>query len=95
MHQILEKSNFTIAIDLYDLDSPVECHKLQTLGVICIIMTLAGIFFNSILLYVCVTKKEMRKSINSFMIAITVLNLFGCICEMPFIIISNFKCRYI
>ncbi len=95
MQQISQLKNLSVPIDPYDLESPVECYKLQILGVFCILLTLAGIVFNSILLYVCACKKDMRKSINSFMIAITVLNLFGCIFEMPFIIVSNFKCRYV
>ncbi len=70
------------------------CFQLQILGVVCLCLGLCGIMFNSVLLYICLCRKEMRNSINSFMIVLTFLNLVGCLTEMPFIVISNFSCRY-
>jgi len=81
--------------DQYSLPQTTECYQLQFLGAVCLFLALCGILFNSVLLYICLCRKEMRNSINSFMIALSFLNLFGCVAEMPFIVISNFSCRYI
>jgi hypothetical protein len=43
------KSNNT-SIDEYSLESPTECYKLQILGLICIILFISSLTFNSLLL---------------------------------------------
>lgn len=86
-------SNVTEEFDPYCRKSPVECHKLQLLGVFCICVAVGGVFFNSLLLYVTLRHKDMRSSLNALMIALSVVNLFGSLVEMPFIIISNLKCK--
>ncbi len=70
-----------------------ECYQLQIVGGVCLLLAVSGLVFNSLLLYMSLRKKEMRNSAKLFLIVLTILNLLGCLCEMPFIIISNFNCQ--
>lgn len=82
-------------IDAYNRVSPVECYKLQIIGVYCILVFVLSIFFNSVLLWVFHQNKKLRNSHNTFTIFLTFLNLFGSILQFIFVIPSNFNCRYI
>lgn len=82
-------------IDKYSLESPVECYKLKLVGILCIFLFVFSAFFNSILLWTFIRNKSLRTSLNMFIIALTSFNLFGTLIELPFIIVSNLKCRWI
>lgn len=82
-------------IDKYSLDSPVECYKLNLIGILCILIFVLSSFFNSALLWTFIRNKSLRTSLNIFIIALAGFNLFGTIVELPFIIVSNLSCRWI
>ncbi|CAF0955798.1 unnamed protein product [Brachionus calyciflorus] len=82
-------------IDKYSLESPVECYKLKIVGVYCIILFVFSTFFNGALLWAFIKNKSLRTSINIFIIALAVFNLFGTLVELPFIILSNLNCKWI
>lgn len=77
----------------YSMKSPTECYKLRILGIICIILFLSSLAFNTLLLKTFYKNKNLRTSFNAIIIALTILNLIGTILELPFIIISNLSCR--
>ncbi len=76
-----------------DNESGVECYKLRTIGLYCVFLFISGTVFNSLLLWTFYRNKELRTPINMFIIALTIFNLFGCLFEMPFVIVSNFYCK--
>jgi len=81
--------------DKYLLESPTECYKLRILGIFCLILFITSFIFNSLLLNVFVKHRHLRTSNYTLVIALTILNLFGTITELPFIIISNLSCKWI
>ena len=80
--------------DPFDMVPLVDCFKLKTIALYCVFIFLTGTMFNSILLWIFYKYKELRTPMNGFIIALTVLNLTGCITEMPIVILSNFYCKY-
>lgn len=80
-------------IDLYNLDSPVPCYKLRIVGAFCVILFIAGVFFNGALLIAFIKHKKLRTLINYYIIALTVLNFIGCLFTFPFTMISNLNCK--
>ncbi len=81
-------------IDIYNLESPTECYKLKIVAYITVFLFLSTLLINSFLLYISIKYKVIHSSLNFFIIILLCLNLFGTIFEIPFIIISNFSCRF-
>ena len=79
----------------FGLPSPVQCYQLKLIGLYCTALFVLSVFFNSVLLLTFCKHSELRTPLNTFIIALASLNLFGSITELPFIIVSNFYCRYI
>jgi hypothetical protein len=77
-----------------DTETGVECYKLKTIGLYCLFLFLSGTVFNGLLLWTFYRNKELRTPMNMFIIALTIFNLFGCLLEMPFVIVSNMYCKY-
>ena len=86
-------SSSTIKNDPYDVNSPVECYKLRIIAFYCIFIFLLSLIANSILLWILIYFKELRNSLNSFMLALTSCNIVGTVIELPMVIISNFSCK--
>lgn len=81
-------------IDPFDAESPVECFKLKIIAVYCLIIFLLSLITNSILIWILVFYKELRNSMNTFMLALSICNLIGSLIELPMVIISNFNCKF-
>ncbi len=79
----------------YNSDDQFLCFQLQVIGIICIVLFIACVLFNSFLLWVFFKNKELQSSFNMFIVGLSILNLIGSILEFPFIIISNLSCRWI
>jgi hypothetical protein len=79
--------------DMFSLEPTVECFKLRTIGLYAVFLFVSGTFFNGLLLWIFLKNKDLRTPLNAFIIALTAFNLFGCLFELPFIIISNFYCK--
>jgi hypothetical protein len=88
-------NNKNNSIDEYSLESPTECYKLQILGIICIILFISSLIFNSLLLNLFIKNKHLRTPNYASVIALTILNLIGTLTQLPFIIISNLSCKWI
>jgi hypothetical protein len=73
-------------------NSDSDCYRLYFIGSYLFVTCLAGIFLNTILLWMFHRHQELRTPINRLIIAITVNNLIGCIIDLPLQIISSFKC---
>ena len=75
--------------------SPIECFKLNVIAYYLCALLVASAMVNSVVLLAFFVSKELRSPINTFVMCITALNLFGSITELPFVIGSNFACRFI
>ncbi len=73
--------------------SPIECFKLKIVSLYFVIVLISSFLFNVALLIIFWRFKYTYKENNMFMISLTILNTFGCISELPFVIVSNFNCR--
>lgn len=74
--------------------SPIPPLTLNLLGSFLTIMLILGVSFNGILLLIFKRNNDLRTPLNVLIIAITFLNLIGCITELPWIIHSSFSHRY-
>ena len=83
------------AFDQFGPQSPVPCYQLKLIGLYCTALFILSVAFNSILLITFCKHSELRSPLNTFIIALTALNLFGSVTELPVIILSNFYCRYL
>ncbi|RNA28085.1 melanopsin [Brachionus plicatilis] len=83
-----------INTDPFEVEPTVECYKLQAIAIYCLIIFLLSLIANSVLLWILIYFKELRNSMNAFMLALTVCNLVGSLIEIPMVIISNFNCKW-
>ena len=77
----------------YFKESPIECYNLKIIAGYLLLLFLLGVAFNSILIVVFIRNKSLITPINLFVVALVVLNLIGCLTEIPVVMISNFNCR--
>jgi hypothetical protein len=69
-----------------------DCNTLKMIGVYMIIVFVLSILSNSILIWIFIVTKTLRKPTDILIISLTLSNLFGSLFFLPFIIISNFTC---
>ena len=93
-HDIDLSGNQTELIDYYNRISPVECYKLNWISVYCFFLFISSFVFNVILLWVFYKYKELRTTLNMFVIALTALNLLATCSELPIVMMTNWYCRY-
>jgi hypothetical protein len=72
-----------------------KCFKLNIIAIACTVLFIAGTIINGTLLFTFLRFKTLQTRGNIFVIALTILNLFGTVFELPWIIISNFYCRLV
>jgi hypothetical protein len=80
--------------DFYERVSPISPIILNLLGSYLLLSMILGIVFNTLLLYIFKKYKDLQTPINTFIIAMTVLNLLGTIFELPWIIHSCFSHKW-
>ena len=73
--------------------SPIESYKLKIISMYCVFLFVMGIGVNSALLWTYYRYEDARRSFNRFILVLTILNLIGCLVELPFVIISNYLCK--
>ncbi|CAF1045600.1 unnamed protein product [Brachionus calyciflorus] len=88
--------NFSLKCD--DLDklycnSPIDCYKLKIVALICVVLMLLSVTFNSILLSILFTRKEFCSPLNIIMIILSLFSLIGSLTELPIVIATNYACR--
>jgi hypothetical protein len=71
------------------------CLKLNIVSLYCILLFVFVFIVNSLLLIVFYRNKKLRSPLNMFIIAITILNLFGAVLELPIVIVSNYFCEWV
>ena len=81
-------------IDLYSRMSPTACWKLKWISGYCIILFSLSIILNASIVYAFYKVKELRTPVNMFVLVFTVLSLIASFSEAPFVIVSNYKCKY-
>lgn len=72
-----------------------KCFQLNILNIYCIFIFVSSILFNSTLLLTFYSNKNLRTTYNVFIIALAALNLVSTFTELPFVILSNYHCKYI
>jgi hypothetical protein len=72
-----------------------KCLQLKFVAVVCTSITFFSIIFNGVLLSSFYKSQSLRSSVNKFVICLTALNLIATVVEQPFVIVSNFSCRYL
>ena len=73
----------------------VECYKLSITACFCILLLITSVPLNSVLLWTLLRYKDLRSSLNIFLIILIVFDLVANFLELPFVIASNLSCRYI
>ena len=79
----------------YSQVSMVECWKLNLIALYCFILLILSIIFNTVLLRTFYRYKELRSTLNVFVITLTALNLIGSLSELPIVTITNWYCRLV
>ena len=84
--------NSTI-IDEFGQISPIACIKLKFIAGYCVVLLTLSLVFNTTLIFIFISHKKLRTTLNMFVLTLTILNLFGSIFEFGFVIPSNWSCR--
>ncbi len=79
--------------EMYSRLSPVACYKLNFITLYCFILFISSLFFNTILLRTFYKYKELRTTLNVFVIVLTAINLLGSCSELPLVMATNWYCR--
>lgn len=91
-----EKNEIEIRMNYNQLEfENNKCFQLNILNVYCIFIFVSSILFNSTLLLTFYSNKNLRTTYNVFIIALAALNLVSTFTELPFVIFSNYHCKYI
>ncbi len=69
-----------------------NCNTLKIIGVYLVVVIVLSIISNSILIWIFIVTKKLRKPTDILIISLALSNLLGTVIFMPFIIISNFTC---
>jgi hypothetical protein len=88
-------SNFTSPADYDFPPSPIACFKLNLIAIYLTALLVASSVVNSFLVAIFMAYKELHKPVNTFVMACVFLNLIGSFLELPFVIGSNFACKWI
>ena len=88
------KTDFFLIMKDANALSPIKCSTLQTTGAVLVLLFVANIVTNTALLYMFKTYKHLKNNMSTFVISLTVLNLIGTTFTLPFVIASNFMCKY-
>jgi hypothetical protein len=85
----------TVSLLYSEHQEVAKCFKLSILAIVCCVLLALSVFLNGSLLLTFARYKSLHTRGNIFVIALTLVNFFGTIIEFPWIIVSNFYCRYI
>lgn len=80
--------------DEYNTMSPLGYRTLIFFSVYSAVLLVAATLVNGSLLILFAIYKELRTTLNSFIIAITALNLIAALFSLPFVIVSNYYQRF-
>lgn len=93
--------NHKLTVSYYTSEPPksivkptILCSRLNFLGIFCIVLFVTSILVNSAILNLILRDRSLKKTQYAFILALVSLNLFGTLFELPWIIISNFYCKY-
>lgn len=85
-------ANGTLELEEFPM-SPIPCFQTAIIGWYMCFILASTCMVNALLLVTLLGNKELRQPINTFVIAITFLNLIGSLVEFPFVIGSSFACK--
>jgi hypothetical protein len=80
--------------DAFNRPSPTNCIILKFISLYCLVLMCTSVTFNGALTFVFFKYKELRTPLNVMILVLTLLNLVGSCTELPFVITSNFLCRF-
>ena len=78
---------------LYERQSPVGCTFLKFISFYLTAIFICGVICNCLLIWIFCSNKHLRTNLNIFIITLSVINLLATVSEVPFVIVSNYKCR--
>ena len=81
--------------DFYNRMSPVACWKLEIIAGYSLTLFTTSTIVNASLLWIFYKSKELHTPVNVFVIVFTGLSLIGSLFQAPFVVASNYYCRYI
>ncbi len=79
--------------DQHFIKSSLSCKSLKYISVLFILMFMISISFNTVLLKMFLTVRSLKNPMNSFIIALTVLNICATMIDFPINSINSFNCR--
>ena len=85
--------SYLVGPDPFSVKSPVECSKLQIVGYSSIMLFVLSFFSNFLLLWSFVRNKKQRSKMNTFVVALTFINLIGTVIEWPVVITNHLNCK--
>ena len=80
--------------DIFNQQSPVNCSILKVVSILLLLIFILSVAFNSFLLWIFIIYKEIRTSLNIYLIALLICNLVATFTEIPIAFINNLNCRY-
>ena len=81
--------------DSFNRKPLLGCPYLYLIGIYCTLLMITALITNSAIINLYCTSKSIRKPVNIIIIILTVLNISGCIIQLPMVAVSAFKCRFI
>ena len=86
--------NATFNEDYFNRLSPTPCWKLKLISAYCVALFSTSFLINGAIMYAFYKTKELRTPVNMFVLVFTVLSLIASFSESPFVIVSNYRCRF-
>jgi len=86
----------TKMLEQNELDSMIDCNTLYWIGIVHIFIFVGSIGCNSNIVWVYIhdKKKDSKSSIDLFVAVLAFLNFLGSLFELPFVMISQFHCKW-
>lgn len=72
----------------------VNCEHLKMVSYYCCALFVLSLVFNSLILILAIRYRSLLNAQNIFIFALCVLNIFATFGELPFVIISNYNCKW-
>ena len=87
--------NKTVIEDWIAPEALADSETLKYICVFCVFLLMVSITFNSTLIWILISNKELLQRVNIMVLALTILSLYGTLIELPMLITSIFNKKYI
>ena len=87
--------NFSESKDHAKMVYTVDCKILNVVGGYYIFLFLISCISNIWILWILIKNKMLLQHANLLLFAVAILSLIGTFIELPLIIVTSFKCKYV